>query len=84
MREIIIKYNPFLFSQTVFIRDDMSKMVTNYSVKTPDLNRFVSEVGKKKDVKAIHLFGNEKMVNKMKTECATQYDVNPAKFYINC
>ena len=66
MKEIIVKFEPFIFKQTVLIKDNDT--ITIEHVAQKDLLNFLSLVP---DVQTIHFFGNEKFANKFKEECLT-------------
>ena len=80
MKELIIKFQPFVFKQTVFIKD--GRNLKEESVPQKDLASYISLC---KDVDCVHFFGNEKFASKIKEECITKYQVKPnqVKFLLN-
>lgn len=80
MKELIIKFQPFVFKQTVFIKD--GRNLIEESVPQKDLASYISLC---KDVDCVHFFGNAKFANKIKEECITKYRIKPnqVKFLLN-
>ena len=78
MKEIIIKFEPFIFKQTVFIKED--NKITRDEVPQKELANYISSL---KDVDKIHLFGNKKFAEKIKEECLTKYEINNLEILIN-
>lgn len=81
MKQIVVKFEPFDFRQTVFIKDDTTGNIKQELVPQKEL---VSYLSLKEDVYKIHFFGNEKFADKIKTECITKYNFNESVFCINC
>lgn len=79
MKEAVIKFEPFVLNQTVFIRDPSGE-ITRKEVPQKELSNFISLLV---DVQKIHLFGNEKFAEKIKNECVTKYKTNATKIVIN-
>ncbi len=80
MKEIVIKFEPFVFKQTVFIRDENGG-IDQEQIPQKELASYLSL---KEDICKIHFFGNEKFAEKLKTECVTKYKLQDSLFYINC
>ena len=78
MKELVIKIAPFVFKQTVFIKEDGEWRTVEVPHK--ELTSFISL---EPDVKTVHLFGNEKMVKKVQEECVTKYSLADIEFKIN-
>lgn len=78
MKEIIIKFEPFVFKQTVFIKEN--NHINKEEVPQKELSSYISLL---EDVDKVHLFGNEKFADKIKEECMTKYKINNINFYIN-
>ena len=78
MKEVIIKFEPFIFKQTVFIKD--GDKILREEVSQKDLANFVSLL---EGIDKVHLFGNEKFAEKIKEECVTKYKTNNIDFCIN-
>lgn len=72
MKELIIKFEPFIFKQTVFIKDEKG-VITQQQVPQKELASFISLID---NIGKIHFFGNEKYAKKIKEECLTQYKLN--------
>ncbi len=68
MKEVIVKFEPFIFKQTVFIKDCDTEAIETKQVPQKDLLNFLSLIP---DVKVIHFFGNEKFAKKIKDDCLT-------------
>lgn len=81
MTEVVIKFEPFVFKQTVFIKDVQTGIITQESIPQKDLASYLSL---KTDLHKIHFFGNAKFAEKIKTECATKYNLQDQLFSINC
>ena len=82
MKEFVIKFEPFVFKQTVFIKDIETGTITQESVPQKDLASYISL--QKEDLHKIHFFGNTKFAEKIKTECATKYNLQDSLFSVNC
>ena len=80
MKEIVIKFEPFVFKQTVFIRDENGG-IDQEQIPQKEL---ASSLSLKEDICKVHFFGNEKFAEKLKTECVTKYKLQDSLFYINC
>ena len=57
MKEAIIKFEPFVFKQTVFIRDDETGEVVQEHILQAELTNYLSL---KEDLHKIHFFANAK------------------------
>lgn len=68
MKEIIVKFEPFVFKQTVFIKD--GEEIKKKSIPARDLIECLYNESK---VSKIHFFGNVKYANKIKDEYLTNY-----------
>ena len=79
MKEVIIKFEPFVFKQTVFIKNEDGTLVTD-KVPQKELSSYISLLN---DVSKVHLFGNDKYAMKLKEECLTKYKVNNIDICIN-
>lgn len=73
MKEIIIKFEPFVFKQLVFIKDNETGNIQQEYIPQKELASYLSL---KQDICKIHLFGNAKFAEKIKKECATKYSIN--------
>lgn len=80
MKEIVIKFEPFVFKQTVFIRDENGE-IDQEQIPQKELASYLSL---KEDICKVHFFGNAKFAEKLKTECVTKYKLQDSLFYINC
>ena len=80
MKEIVIKFEPFVFKQTVFIRDENGE-IDQEQIPQKELASYLSL---KEDICKVHFFGNEKFAEKLKIECVTKYKLQDSLFYINC
>ena len=72
MKEVVIKFKPFLFNQAVFIRDEDGN-ITEEAVPQKSLAEYISLIS---NVNKIHFFGNEKFAEKIKNEFLTKYSNN--------
>ena len=80
MKEIVIKFEPFVFKQTVFIKDTQTGQVSQQSIPQKELTNFISL---QTEAEKIHFFGNKKLAEKIKEECVTKYKLQESKFYFN-
>ena len=80
MKEIVIKFEPFVFKQTVFIKDTEPGEVSQQLIPQKELTNFLSL---QTEAEKIHLFGNRKFAEKIKEECMTKYKLQESKFYFN-
>lgn len=80
MKELIIKFEPFVFKQTVFIKHEDGH-VEKTNIPQKEISSYISL---RPDIDKVHFFGNDKFIMKFKNECITKYKVNNVKFYINC
>lgn len=78
MKEVIIKFEPFVFKQTIFIKE--GNEIKQEQIPQKELSSFISLLD---DVSKVHLFGNQKFAEKIKEECITKYKVNNIDFCIN-
>ena len=79
MKEIVIKFEPFVFKQTIFLRDEETGKIEKESISQKELASYLSS---KEDICKVHFFGNEKFAQKIKTECVTKYNMDKI-FLIN-
>ena len=80
MKEAIIKFEPFVFKQTVFIKDDETGEVVQEHIPQAELTNYLSL---KEDLHKIHFFGNAKFAQKIKAECVTKYKLDKVEILIN-
>lgn len=80
MKEIIIKFEPFVFKQTVYVKDDETGNVSEEHIPQAELANFISL---QQDLHKIHFFGNAKFAQKIKTECVTKYKLDEVEILIN-
>lgn len=80
MKEAIVKFEPFVFRQTVFIKDTENGEVTQEDIPQKELASYLSL---KEDICKVHFFGNEKFASKIKTECLTKYKMDKVEIIIN-
>ena len=79
MKEIIIKLEPFVFKQTLFIKDEQGTIV-QVQVPQREVASYISFLA---GIEKIHLFGNEKFINKIREECITKYNLKNIEFCMN-
>lgn len=79
MKEIVIKFEPFVFKQTVFIKNEDGQ-ISQELVPQKELTNFISL---QTDIDKVHFFGNRKFAEKIKDECVTKYKLQESKFYFN-
>lgn len=79
--EIILKLQPFVFKQTLFVKQPGNNNIQEIKVKLEEIPKFLSI---QKTLKKVHLYGNLKMVKKIKEECLTKYNLFQVEFSINC
>ena len=80
MKEAVIKFEPFVFKQTVFIRDNETGEIIQEQIPQKELASYLSL---KEDICKVHFFGNEKFAGKIKTECLTKYKMDKVEIIIN-
>ncbi len=80
MKEIVVKFEPFVFKQNIFIKDEETGIITREQVPQKELASYLSL---KEDLYKVHFFGNEKFAEKIKTECVTKYKMNNVEIIIN-
>lgn len=80
MKELIIKFQPFVFKQTVFIKE--GNKLSEEQVPQRDLANYISLC---KGVDTVHFFGNEKFAKKVREDCICKYNLTPnkIKFFFN-
>ena len=81
MKKIVIKYEPFTFDQTLYIKEigtDTDAEVVH--IKANEIPKFISEA---EDIEEVHLYGNEKLVQNVRKECLTKYRLHNIDFYVN-
>lgn len=81
MKEIVIKFEPFVFKQNIFIKDNVTGEVTQEQIPQKEITSYISLL--KDDIEKVHFFGNKKFAEKIKTECLTQYNLNDLDIVIN-
>ncbi len=79
MKEVVIKFEPFVFKQTVFIRDSSGE-IQKEQVPQRELANYISLLN---DVEKVHLFGNKNFAEKIKSDCITKYKISETKIIIN-
>lgn len=79
MKEVVIKFEPFILNQTVFIKEDSGEIIRK-DIPQRELANYISLLT---DVDKVHLFGNKKFAEKIKSECITKYKIAETKFIIN-
>lgn len=80
MKEVVIKFEPFVFKQTVFIKDEETGDIMQEQIPQKELANYLSL---KEDLHKIHFFGNAKFAEKIKIECTTKYKMNNVEILIN-
>ena len=80
MKEIIIKFEPFVFKQTVFIKNLETGQVTQDFVPQKDLAKYIAS---QDNVTKVHFFGNKKYADKVKIECLNKFKNQPVEIVIN-
>ena len=80
MQEVVIKFEPFVFKQTVFIKNLESGNVSEEHIPQKDLANYLSLM---QDIKQVHFFGNAKYAEKIKNECLTKYKMDKVEITIN-
>lgn len=70
-KELIIKFEPFVFKQTVFAKMEDGTIIKE-QVPQKELASFISLLD---NVSKIHFFGNESYAMKIKEECITKYNL---------
>ena len=80
MNEIVIKIAPFVFKQTVYIRNKTTGSVIEKRIPQKDLADFITS---QDDLDTVHLFGNEKITHKIEQECLAKYNYLNCKFKFN-
>lgn len=80
MKEIVVKFEPFVFKQTLFIKDEETGVIEEENIPQKELASYLSL---REDICKVHFFGNEKFAEKIKTECLTKYKMNNIEILIN-
>ena len=80
MKEIIVKFTPFVFKQIVFIKDLQTGNFIEEAIPQTEVLKYISSI---KNVKEIHLFGNETYAKKIKEDCLTKYNLKNVEIKIN-
>ena len=57
MKEIVVKFEPFVFKQTLFIKDEETGAIEQENIPQAELTNYLSL---KEDLHKIHFFGNAK------------------------
>lgn len=78
MKDLIIKFAPFTFAQSVFVKEDDN--ITEEKLPQKDIAKFIAA---QKDISSIHFFGNEKYARKIAAEYLTNYDISDISIYFN-
>ena len=81
MKDIIVKFEPFILKQTVFIKDLETNEVKCEKIPQKDLFKLLSV--QKDDIDTIHFFGNKNYIEKFKTDCYSKYDLKNVNIQIN-
>ena len=69
MKEIIVKIEPFVLKQKVFIKEDGKEGMTVKEMSQKNLINFLEFSACDCDCMKVHLFGSEKLTSKIKEEC---------------
>ncbi len=77
MKEIIIRFQPFIFKQNVYIRDLQTDKLELEQVASKDLAKYIATKSVAENCNKVLLFGNKSFANKIKEECMTKYNLNP-------
>lgn len=80
MKEIVVKFEPFVLKQTVFIKDLETGNITEKHIPQKELSSYLSL---EEDLQKIHFFGNAKFAEKLKVECVTKYNMTKVEFVFN-
>lgn len=80
MKEIVIQFQPFVFKQTVFIKEKESGEIIQQKIPQKELATYISL---QQNVETVHFFGNAKFADKIKNECITKYKMNNVNILIN-
>ena len=80
MKEVIVKFEPFIFKQKIFIKDIETGLILQDSVSQSDLANYISLLP---NVQTVHCFGNEKYAMKIKRECIIKYKLKNVDILIN-
>ena len=80
MKELIIKFQPFIFKQLVFIKD--GRKITQQEVPPKELASFISLC---EGIDTVHFFGNQKYAERIAEECKCKYNIKTKniKFVFN-
>ena len=70
MKEVVIKIAPFVLKSTVFIKENGE--IRSVEIPQKEISSFLSL---EPDVDVVHLFGNEKITNKIQEECMVKYSL---------
>ena len=79
MKEVIVKFEPFVFKQTIFIKNE-DGTIEKEQIPQKELASYISLLT---DVEKVHLFGNEDFAKKIKEECITKYNLQNMEIIIN-
>lgn len=74
MKEVVIKFEPFCFNQTIFIKDTETNQIIEQDIPQKDLSNFISLIDN--ECCGIHFFGKKEFAEKIKEECLTKYKVH--------
>ena len=78
-KEVIIKFEPFVFKQTVFIKNE-DGTIDKEQIPQKEVASYISLLT---NVSKVHLFGNEKFASKIKEDCLTKYSLEKMEIIIN-
>ena len=78
MKDLIIKFAPFAFAQSVFVKEDDN--IIEEKIPQKDIAKFIAA---QKDISSIHFFGNEKYAKKIAAEYLANYDFSNVDIYFN-
>ncbi len=78
MKELIIKFAPFVLKQSVFIKD--GDKIIEEKIPQKEIASFVSA---QENVKKIHFFGNETYARKIAAEVTTKYGMTDIEMLFN-
>lgn len=79
MKEMVIRFEPFVFKQTAFIRTEEGQVIQE-KIPQKELSSYISLHN---DIEKIHFFGNYKFAEKIKQECISKYNLRNVEIVIN-
>ncbi len=80
MKEVVIKFEPFVLKQTVFVKDLDTGEIVQEHIPQKELANYLSL---KENLHKVHFFGNAKFAQKIKTECVTKFKLDKVEILIN-